>query len=91
MNQEQNEDKAQPQVIYIEQDRGVGASWRRTRHKVRQAGRRWVENSVDADLPPQVDEAIPDWARGAKGRVRLAVIAALVMIAWIVALLWLIG
>lgn len=91
MNQDQNEDQGQPQVIYIEQDRGMGASWRRTRHKVRQAGRRWMEDSVDAELPSQVEQALPGWARGAKGRVRLALLAALVMLAWVVALLWLIG
>ena len=84
-------DEDRPQVIYVETERGLGARWRRTKENVQEAGRKWVSSSVDAELPPQVEQSVPDWARGAKGRTRLAVIAGLVMLAWIVALIWLIG
>ena len=76
---EQNIERDEPQVIYVEVDRGVGARWRRARKAGRQMRQKWVSSAVDAQLPEQVGSRVPEWAGQGRGRVWLGVIAVVVV------------
>ena len=88
---EQDNERDEPQVIYVEADRGVGARWRRARQAGRQMRDQWVANAVDAQLPDQVGSRMPDWASQGRGQVWLGVIAVAAVLVWALVLTWVMG
>lgn len=54
--------------------------------RVRSARQRWIQNSLDAALPPTVDRRIPAWAQTPRGRVALAALALVVLLGWLLLL-----
>jgi hypothetical protein len=52
------------------------------RARMTRARAAWVATSVDAELPEQVQERMPTWARTGRGRVLLSGAAVLALLAW---------
>ena len=82
---------AGPEVIYLEQDRGVFASARRARESVRAKGREWVADAVDAPLPRSLQGRVPAAWETPRGRVAVGVGAVLVLLGWALILFWAMG
>lgn len=78
---EQPHDDDNVRVVYVQQRRRGPLGWfGNTSDRVRSAGRRWVEVSVDQPLKHQ--DKLPDWIHTSRGRWIILGILAVIMAGW---------